>query len=115
MIALEKFGVHATDLLKGSVANMLCQRVITRGTVGLNVGGYALRKEVGGEFLDVRLLMEEEMILGLFELDSQEIVAITLVFHLPSFLQLGGEVTIEGMVVDGGVENAQVIDVDTEM
>ena len=81
----------------------------------MNVGRYALRKEVGGEFLDVRLLVEKKMILGLFELDSQEVMAIAFVFHLPAFLQLGGKVTIEGMVVVEGIENAQVINIDTEM
>ena len=81
----------------------------------MNVGRYAFRKEVSGELLDVRFLVKEKMILGLFELDSQEVMAIAFVFHLPAFLQLGGEVTIEGMVVVGGIENAQVINVDTEM
>ena len=61
----------------------------------MNVGRYAFRKEVGGELLDVRLLVKEKMILGLFELDTQEVMTITLVFHLPAFLQLGGKVTIK--------------------
>ena len=89
--------------------------MVTRRTIGLNGGRYTFREEIGGELLDVRLLVKEKVILGLFELDSQEVMAIAFVFHLPAFLQLGGKVTIKGMVVVGGIENAQVINVDTEM
>ena len=49
----------------------------------MNVGRYAFRKEVGGELLDVCLLVKEKMILGLFELDSQEVMTIAFVFHFP--------------------------------
>ena len=74
-----------------------------------------LREEIGGELLDVCFLVKEKVILGLFEFDSQEVMAIAFVSHFPAFLYLGGKVTIKRMVVVESIENAQVINIDTEM
>ena len=79
------------------------------------VEGTPSEKKSAASFSMYVFLVKEKVILGLFELDSQEVMAIAFVFHLPAFLQLGGKVTIKRMIVVGGIENAQVINIDTEM
>ena len=61
----------------------------------MKLGRHSFGKKVGDELVNVSLLVESDRALLETEFDSEEIVEATLIFDVPSLLDLGGEVVVE--------------------
>ena len=71
------------------------QIVLTGWFIRLKLRRHSFGKKVGDELVNVSLLVESDRALLETEFDSEEIVEATLIFDVPSLLDLGGEVVVE--------------------
>jgi hypothetical protein len=80
--------------------------VVARWFVRLELRRNSVGEEVGAQFVDVSLLVQCDGVVVEAKLDTEQVVQVALVFYLPSVLEFGDEIVVEGGFVVTVVEHA---------